>query len=115
MSPYDREIEWHDVLAVVRMPAEIDVTNADRAREALLATAAEGPAVVIIDMGETTFCDSAGVQAIIAAYRQAAATGIQFMIVATEVARIFTLVGIADLIPIKSTLEAALEASATVQ
>ena len=57
------------------MPAEIGVTNAGQAREALLATTAEGPAVVIIDMGQTTFCDSAGVQAIVAAHRQAAETG----------------------------------------
>jgi anti-sigma B factor antagonist len=91
------------------------VTNADQARAAVLAAAAEGPAVVIIDMSETTFCDSAGVQAIVGAYRQAAQTDIQFMIVAVAVARILTLVGVGDLIPIESTLEAALETSAGVQ
>ena len=71
--------------AVVRMPAEIDLTNADQARAALLAATGQRPAILIIDMTETTFCDSAGVQAIVIAYRQAAGTGTQFRLVTTEV------------------------------
>ena len=62
---------------VVTLPAEVDVTNADEIREALLTAASHVVAVLIIDMSGTTFCDSAGVGAIIAAYRQAAATGDQ--------------------------------------
>jgi anti-sigma B factor antagonist len=65
-------------------------------------------AVLIIDMGEMTFCDSAGVGAVIAAYRQATATGTELRLVATAVLRILTLVGADQLIPIYPTLDAAL-------
>ena len=48
------------------------------------------------------------VQAIVAAYRQAAANGTQLRLVATAVLRILTLVGAGQLVPIYPTLEAAL-------
>jgi len=94
------------------MPAEIDVTNADEIRQALRAAACHGSAVLIIDMSGTTFCDSAGVQAIIDAYNenQNAKTPAQLRIVTTAVRRIMTLVGIDQLVPVYSTLEAALAA-----
>ena len=95
---------------VVTLPTEIDVTNADEIRQALLSAASHDVAVLIIDMSETTFCDSAGVQAIIAAYRQATATGTELRLVATAVLRILTLVGVDQMIPIYPTLEAALAA-----
>lgn len=95
---------------VVTLPTEIDVTNAGEIRQALLSAASHDVAVLIIDMSETTFCDSAGVQAIIATYRQATATGTELRLVATAVLRILTLTGVDQLIPIYPTLEAALAA-----
>jgi anti-anti-sigma factor len=94
--------------AVVTMPAEIDITNADEIRQALLAAAGRGAPTLIIDMSGTTFCDSAGVQAIIDAYNQATATHTQLRLAATAVLRILTLVGVDQLIPVYPTLEAAL-------
>jgi hypothetical protein len=55
--------------------------------------------VLIVDMSGTTFCDSAGVQAIIAAHKQAAATDTQLRVVAPAVMRMLTLVGIDQLGP----------------
>jgi anti-sigma B factor antagonist len=107
MSTDSYKIEWRGTCAVIAMPAEIDVTNADRARQALRGAVNQGPAVLIIDMAATTFCDSAGVAAIVAAYRQAAATGIQFRLVAPEVERILTLTGVGELIPMHPTVDAA--------
>jgi anti-sigma B factor antagonist len=95
---------------VVTVPAEVDVTNAGQIRQALLAAASHDVAVLIIDMSATTFCDSAGVHAIIAAHKQAAAAGTELRLVATAVLRILTLVGIDQLIPIYPTVEAALAA-----
>lgn len=112
MSSDDYPIDWIGPRAVVRMPAEIDVLNADEAGAALLAAASQGPAVLIVDMSATTFCDSAGVRAIVVAYRHAAAAGIQLKLVATAVERILTLAGLRDLVPIDSTLEAALATTA---
>jgi len=93
---------------VAAVPAEIDAANADKIRQELLSAVSLGAAVVVIDMSGTTFCDSAGVQPIIAAYRQAAANGTQLPLVSTAVLRILTLVGAGQLVPIYPALEAAL-------
>jgi anti-sigma B factor antagonist len=102
------KIRWIGPHAVVTVPAEIDVTNADEIGQALLAAASRAATVLIIDMSGTTFCDSAGVAAIIAAHKQATVTGTQLRLVATAVLRILTLTGAGQLIPIYPTLEAAL-------
>jgi anti-sigma B factor antagonist len=94
--------------AVVALPAEIDAGNADKIGQELLSTMGLGAAVVIIDMSATTFCDSAGVQAIVTAYRHAATQGTALRLVATAVLRILTIVGADQLIPIYPTLDAAL-------
>jgi anti-sigma B factor antagonist len=94
--------------AVVTMPAEIDAMNADEIRHALLSAAGPGTAVVVVDMTETTFCDSAGVHAIISAHQHAAETGVELRLVATAVLRVFALVGADLLMPMYSTLGAAL-------
>lgn len=101
-------VRWVGQHAVVAMPAEIDAVNAGTVRQALLPAVGLGAAVVVLDMSGTTFCDSAGVQAIVAAYRQAAANGAQLRLVATAMVRILTLVGADQLVPIYPTLEAAL-------
>jgi anti-sigma B factor antagonist len=108
MPAEDLKVQWIGPHAVVAMPAEIDAVNAEKTRQDLLSAVSLGAAVVVIDMSETTFCDSAGVQAIIAAYRQAAANGTELRLVATAVLRILTVVGVGQLMPIYLTLEAAL-------
>jgi anti-sigma B factor antagonist len=111
MSADDYRIEYVGACAVIRMPAEIDVTNSERVRRALVAAVGQDqdqrPAVLIIDMSETTFCDSAGVQAIVAAHRHVAATGPQLRLVAPGVERILTLVGVGQLVPLYPTVGAA--------
>jgi anti-sigma B factor antagonist len=108
------QIRWEGERAVVSMPAEIDITNAHEIRQALRTAARHGAKVLIIDMSATTFCDSAGVQAIIDAYNQVGADNeggsshTELRIVAIAVRRIITLVGIDQLMPVYSTLEAAL-------
>ena len=98
---------------VVTVPAEVDVTNSGEVRKALLSAASQGVPVLIIDMSGTTFCDSTGVQAIIAAHRQAMASGTVLRLVATAVLRILTVVGVDQMIPIYPDLEAALAARTT--
>jgi anti-sigma B factor antagonist len=100
-----RRIGQHGVFT---MPAEVDVTNSGEVRQGLLSAASQDVPVLIIDMSGTTFCDSAGMHAIIAAHQQAAATGTALRLVATEVLRILTVVGVDQLIPIYPDLEAAI-------
>jgi anti-sigma B factor antagonist len=108
MPAEDFKVRWVGPHAVVAMPAEIDAVNAEKIRQDLLSAVGLGAAVVVIDMSETTFCDSSGVQATIAAYRQAAANGTELRLVATAVLRILTVIGISQLIPIYPTLKSAL-------
>jgi anti-sigma B factor antagonist len=107
MTAEDYKLRRAGPQAVITMPAEIDITNADQVRQALLAAVGQD-LVLIVDMTGTTFCDSAGVQAVIAAYRQAAATGTQLRLVATAVLRIFTVIGADQMISVYPTLDAAL-------
>lgn len=101
-------LDWAGERGVITMPTEIDANNADDIRQALVSAASHEAAVLIIDMSATTFCDSAGVQAIIAARNQAATTGMQLRLAATEALRILTLVGVDQLIPVYPSLAAAL-------
>ena len=111
MSAGGYEVRRAGQHAVITMPAEIDAATADEARRALLAAVSSGAAILVIDMSRTTFCDSAGLKAIIAAHTQATQAGTQLRLVATAVLRIITIVGIDQLIPVYPTLEAALTES----
>jgi anti-sigma B factor antagonist len=115
MAAEGYKLRWVGQHAVVDMPAEIDITNAEEIRQALLSAASHEAAVLVIDMSGTTFCDSAGVQAIIATRKRVAASGTQLRLAATGVLRILTLVGIDQLIPVYPTLEEALAGTPAAQ
>lgn len=112
MTGGDHSLRWAGEHAVVTLPTEIDAVNAGQVSVALESAARHDAAVLIIDMSQTTFCDSAGVNAIIVAHHQAAAAGTQLRLVAPGVMRILTLVGVDQLVPIYPTLEAALAGTA---
>src|SRR5690349_14395864 len=50
---------------VVTAPEEIDVTNATGLRAALLEAAAQGSRTLVVDMAQTQFCDSAGLNVLV--------------------------------------------------
>jgi anti-anti-sigma factor len=68
---------WIDRAAVVSAPAEIDARNAGDVLACLLSVIREGPATLIVDMTATAFCDSAGLNSRVQAFRRAAAGGIE--------------------------------------
>ena len=115
MPTEDCHVRWVGPHAAVAVPAEIDAANAGKIRQGLLSAVGLGAAVVVVDMGGTTFCDSAGVQAIIDAYRQAAANGTELRLAAMAVLRILTLVGVGQLVPNSPTLDAALAGTSPLQ
>ena len=94
---------------MVSLPAEIDLTIADALREALLSVLNQGAVALIADMTATTFCDSAGITALVRAAKRAAATGAEMRLAVTapQVLRVFTLVGIDRLIDIHPSVAAA--------
>ena len=95
---------------VVRGPAEIDIANAGWLRAALLAAAAQGHATIVVDLGETAFCDTAGLQVLVLAHRRAVAEGgeLRLVVRAATLLRLFSLTGVDHVIPNFTTLDEAL-------
>jgi anti-anti-sigma factor len=82
--------------AVVTLPAEIDVSNADRIGEDLQAAFARGFAMVVADMTATTFCDARAIRALLLADTQAVARGAELRVVVPS-ARVLRLLAILEL------------------
>jgi anti-sigma B factor antagonist len=107
-----RSVQWLDRMAVAPVPAEIDISNADKVRDQLLAVLHEGATVLVVDMSETTFCDSAGVNALVRVYQQALALGAAVRLVTTTraVQRVLDVTGVDRLIDTFRAVDAALAA-----
>ena len=105
-------VNWHGQLAVITMPEEIDMSNGAEVQDGLLAALALRPAVLVVDMTGTTFCDSAGVRAIMLSHRQASSQGSELRLVISSpgVHRVFSIIGAGDLVQIHPDLGSALAA-----
>ena len=102
-------------MPVVAAPEEIDITNAEALRAALL-QAANGHGTLVVDMTRTQFCDSSGLHALIAAHKRAEAEGREVLLVipSPTVLRVFVLTGMDRMIPnVTSLPEAMVRTAAT--
>jgi anti-anti-sigma factor len=99
---------------VVAAPEEIDITNAEALRSALLTAAANGHGTLVVDMTGTQFCDSSGLRTLIAVHRRAEAEGREVLLVipSTAVLRVFALTDMDRVIPNFTTLAEALAQTA---
>jgi anti-sigma B factor antagonist len=95
---------------VVAAPEEIDITNAEMLRSALLKAAARRPGPLVVDMTRTQFCDSSGPHALVAAHKRAEAEGREVLLVipSAVVLRVFALTGVDRVIPNFTSLAEAL-------
>jgi len=92
---------------VVALPAQIDLTNAERVYDQLYAALISGAAVIIADFTATTFCDSAGMHRLIMIHKRAAARNAQLRLVvpaAGSVRRVLELLGIDQRLPVYYTV-----------
>lgn len=96
-------------LPVVSGPAEIDIANAGQLRAALLAAAAQGHATIVVDLTETSFCDTSGLQVLVLAHRRAAAEGgeLRLVVRSATLLRLFSVTGVDHVIPNFTTLDQA--------
>jgi anti-anti-sigma factor len=103
-------VTWHGQLAVITMPEEIDMSNGAEVQAGLLAALGQQPRVLVVDMTQTTFCDSAGVRAIMLSHRQASAQDTDFRLVISSpgVHRVFSIIGAGELVQIHPDLPSAL-------
>ena len=87
---------------MVAAPGEVDLTNAEGLRDALLSALNSGALGLVVDMTATTFIDSAGVTALVRASRRASATEatVRLAVTAAPVLRVLNLVGIDQLLDV---------------
>ncbi len=101
---------WIGQVAVVTLPAEIDVTIADTVREELLAILDQGATLLIADLSRTEFCDSAGVSSLVRAYRQASTNGsaVRLVVSMPAVQRVLSITGVDRLVDVFPSVAASL-------
>ena len=104
-------VEMAGDVPVVVTPGDIDITNAAAFRTALLEAAGRSRTFVV-DMSWTQFCDTAGIHALVAAYKQAEADGreVRLVVTSASVLRIFAITGFDQVISSFSRLDQALAA-----
>jgi anti-anti-sigma factor len=97
---------------VVRLPAEIDLTNAERVADDLLAAFRPDVRVVVADMTRTTLCEASGVRGLVRAGNRASASQAELRVVAQSdlVLRVLRLVDADAVLQIYPSLDAALAA-----
>ena len=102
---------WSGQTAVVTAAGEIDLTNAEWLRDALLSALNAGASALVVDLTATTFIDSAGVTALVRASRRASASDavLRLAVTAPAVLRVLNLVGIDQLISVYPSVAAALD------
>ena len=100
MSQERYPVLWIGQVAVVTLPAEIDVTNADMVRDELLSVLNQGAALLIADLGKTSFCDSAGVSALVRTFRRATAgaSAMRLVVNTPAVQRVLSITGVDRLV-----------------
>ena len=100
MSQERYPVLWIGQVAVVALPPEIDVTNADMVREELLGALNQGATLLIADLSKTSFCDSAGVSALVRVFRRAATSESAMRLVASTpaVQRVLSITGVDRLV-----------------
>ena len=100
---------WSGQTAVITAAGEIDLTNAEYLRDALLSALNAGAAALIVDLTGASFLDSAGVTALVRASRRATASdaALRLAVTAPAVLRVLNLVGIDRLVPVFPSVAAA--------
>ena len=101
---------WIGRVAVVALPEEIDVTNADSIGEDLLSVLNQGAVLLVADMSKTTFCDSSGVSALVRTFRRAVASssGLRLVVGTPAVHRVLSLTGVDRLVDVFPSVAACL-------
>jgi anti-anti-sigma factor len=99
-----------DGCAVVGLPPEIDFGNADSVSRTLLEVLDQDVVGVVADMTATSYCDAAGIRAVVRASSHAEELGywVRVVIPRLAVRRVFALTGADSLMRIYATLNRAL-------
>ncbi|MCV7283029.1 STAS domain-containing protein [Mycolicibacterium flavescens] len=98
-------------MAVVTASGDLDMLTAPQLREAIAAALAKNPTGLVVDLTPVEFLGSAGMQVLMETHNQTDGTETRFAVVAEGPAtsRPLKITGIADVIGLFSSLDAALE------
>ena len=101
-------------VAVVQAPEELDMATAGAVTRLLDSVLAREPAVLVVDMTGTRFCDSTAAAVLIRASKKAAQAGVSLRVAVTSpaVRRAFQLLRLGQIIDVYPGLEAALHDAA---
>ncbi|MHB9038104.1 MAG: STAS domain-containing protein [Armatimonadota bacterium] len=96
---------------VVRVSGEVELPNIDALRDAIESAASKAPDGFVIDLSDVQYIDSAGISALVFAYRRMCSTGGKLAVVISDknVRRIVTLTRL-ETLPGISLFESADEA-----
>jgi anti-anti-sigma factor len=97
-------------LVVVRLPAEIDISNSESVGAELGAACASGAGVIIADLTSTAFCDSSGIRYLLLAHDEATAHHAQLRLAVQPdgmVLRMLTLMGLHRVLQVHVSLDEA--------
>jgi anti-sigma B factor antagonist len=97
---------------IVRLPAEIDIANAEDVGEQLRSAFTHGVTLVIADLTATVFCDSSGLRQLLVAHRRAQArhAQVRFAIPHREVLVVLKVTEVDRLLSVYPNLDAAMSA-----
>jgi anti-sigma B factor antagonist len=111
MPGIDYEISWVEGVPVVSAPAELDITTVNELVRVIRSCTGPAHTTLVVDMSETTFCDSAGVSGLVQAHKRAVAAGgeVRLVIGGASVMRLLAIIGVDRVMPIFTSLEDALE------
>ena len=113
MSEQPDQLSHVNGVPVVRAAVEVDATNAQDLRSAIVAALGTGAERLIVDMSETEFCDSTGLTVLVRAHKRLAEAGGELLLVATEptLLRIFKVTGMDTMFHLFGSLDEALVAA----
>jgi anti-anti-sigma factor len=108
------KVEHFDEVPVVRAPADIDAANSTKVRDELTACTTEGGFELIVDLSNTRYLDSAGIDMLFRLSQSLSQRRASLRIVipaASDLVRLVEIVGLPSTIPVYADVNAALEAA----
>jgi len=105
------EVERLGGTVVARLSGEVDMTNAARVREELLAAIPNDVLALVVDLGQCRYLDSAAIEVVFDLSRRLGRRRQELRLVvpdASPLGRVLTLTDVATVAPVHGTLDSAL-------
>ncbi|HEX5291556.1 MAG TPA: STAS domain-containing protein [Streptosporangiaceae bacterium] len=114
MSEQPDQLSQVNGVPVVKAAIEVDASNAQHLRDAIVTALSGGATALIVDMSETEFCDSTGLNVLVRAHKRLAEARGELLLVAIEptLLRIFKVTGMDTMFHLFASLGEALVAAA---